>query len=120
MRARDAAFLKYVNERNEIEGCVYLQRKKNRLYLGMLGVLPDLQARGTGKQLMEAAADYAKKLGCETIFMKVISVRHELIEWYERQGYRKTGDFEPFPADHRFGTPAQPLEFIILERNIGK
>ncbi|MEI9810790.1 MAG: hypothetical protein WDO16_24580 [Bacteroidota bacterium] len=48
----------------------------------------------------------------------MISVRHELTAWYERQGYTKTGITEPFPSDDGFGTPAQPLEFIIMEKEI--
>ena len=50
--------------------------------------------------------------------MRVISVRHELIAWYERKGYRKTGETEPFPTDNRFGIPTQPLEFIIMEKEV--
>ena len=50
--------------------------------------------------------------------MNVISVRQELIAWYERLGYRKTGETKPLPADHRFGVPTQPLEFAIMEKNM--
>ena len=50
--------------------------------------------------------------------MNVISVRPELIAWYERLGYQKTGETKPLPADTRFGTPTQPLEFAIMEKII--
>ena len=113
-----ARFLKYVNEQNLLEGCVFLQKKETKLYLGMLSVSPDLQSRGIGKALMHAASGYAKEQGCQSVFIKVISVRHELIDWYLRQGFVKTGESEPFPADNRFGTPTQPLEFIIMEKNL--
>lgn len=118
MQGVGAVFLKYVNEKNEIEGCVFLEKKGNKLYLGMLSVSPKLQAKGTGKQLMNAAAGYAKQEGCGLIFMRVISLRHELIKWYEKQGYYKTGQTEPFPNDDRFGIPTQPLEFLIMEKKI--
>ena len=118
MKTEGAIFLKCVNEQEDIEGCVYLHKKENRLYLGMLSVSPMLQSKGTGKQLMGAAANYAKQEGCHTIFMRVISVRHELIKWYEKQGYFKTGQTEAFPNDHRFGVPTQPLEFLIMEKMI--
>ncbi|HEY6504497.1 MAG TPA: GNAT family N-acetyltransferase [Chitinophagaceae bacterium] len=118
LRSPGAFFLKYVNEKNEIEGCVFLQKKENRLYLGMLSVSPLLQAKGIGKQLMNAATEHAKQQNCSSIFMRVISVRHELIAWYERQGYVKTGITEPFPKDDRFGIPTQPLKFIIMEKDI--
>ena len=118
MKTEGAIFLKCVNEQEEIEGCVYLHKKENRLYLGMLSVSPMLQSKGTGKQLMGAAANYAKQEGCHSIFMRVISVRHELIKWYEKQGYFKTGQTEAFPNDDRFGVPTQPLEFLIMEKMI--
>jgi ribosomal protein S18 acetylase RimI-like enzyme len=114
-----ATFLKGINEQNQIEACVFLHKKGDKLYLGMLSVSPLIQAKGIGKQLMQAAENYAKENQCSSIFMKVISVRHELIAWYERQGYRRTGETEPFPTDNRFGIPVEPLEFIILEKNIG-
>jgi len=118
MQTREALFLKYINEENEIEGCVYLHKKGNKLYLGMLSVSPALQAKGIGKQLMNEASGYAKQEGCQSIFMRVISVRHELINWYEKQAYCKTGQTEPFPTDDRFGVPTQPLEFLIMEKMI--
>src|SRR5687767_7590191 len=111
-----ARFLKYVNEKKEIQGSVFLQKKENKLYLGMLSVSPLIQAKGIGKQLMAAAEIFANEQACYTIFMKVISIRHELIARYERQGYSNTGKTEPFPVDNRFGIPTQPLEFIILEK----
>jgi ribosomal protein S18 acetylase RimI-like enzyme len=118
MRTNGSVFLKYINEQNKIVGCVFLDKKENKLYLGMLSVSPILQARGTGKQLMNAAADYAKQEGCDSIFMRVISVRHELINWYEKQGYSRTGQTEAFPNDNRFGIPTRPLEFLIMEKMI--
>lgn len=116
MQTPGAVFLKYINEENNIEGCVFLDKKENKLYLGMLSVSPLVQAKGIGKQLMTAAEDYARDQKCSSIFMKVISVRHELVAWYERHGYSKTRETEPFPSDDRFGVPIQPLEFVIMEK----
>ena len=116
MQHPDTVFLKYSNDKNEIEGCVFLQKREDKLYLGMLSVSPTVQAKGTGKQLMAAAEDYARQMECPAIFMRVISIRYELIAWYERQGYQKTGSTEPFPTDKPFGKPKLPLEFLILEK----
>jgi ribosomal protein S18 acetylase RimI-like enzyme len=118
MQTEGAIFLKYVGDQDGVDGCVFLQNKDKKLYLGMLSVSPAIQAMGIGKQLMAEAELYAAKNKCTAIFMKVISVRHELVAWYERKGYRKTGEKEPFPTDDRFGVPTQPLEFIILEKQI--
>lgn len=111
----DATILVY-KETGQLLGCVYLELKDNDLYLGMLTVSPDAQANGIGKQLMAAAEQMAINKHCRAITMTVISVRHELIAWYERRGYRQTGETKPFPNDPAFGLPKQPLEFVVLEK----
>jgi len=113
---KKAVILKYTDNENRLLGCVYLQKKQTKLYLGMLTVLPDLQATGIGKQLLVAAEEHAKQTACTTITMTVISVRYELIAWYERHGYQATGETEPFPASQEFGLPKQPLHFIVMEK----
>ena len=115
---KEAIILKHVSENGSITGCVYLHKKERGLYLGMLTVSPLLQGAGIGKQLLAAADNYAKENNCDAVFMSVISVRHELIAWYERNGYRQTGEREPFQTDLRFGIPTQPLEFVIMEKKM--
>lgn len=118
MAEPDAVILKYTNENGQIQGCVYLKQKTRKLYLGMLTVSPELQARGIGKQLLAAAENRAHQLLCDTIQMTVISVRKELIAWYERHGYVATGETAPFPADPQFGLPKRSLEFIVMEKKL--
>ena len=117
IRTPGAVILKYEQEGQTV-GCVYLQKKGDRLYLGMLSVSPEIQAQGIGKKLLKAADEHAKKNNCSVIEMTVISVRHELIAWYERNGYHKTSKREPFPNDGRFGNPRQDLEFVYLEKTV--
>jgi ribosomal protein S18 acetylase RimI-like enzyme len=117
LKTPGAAILKY-EEEGTVLGCVYLQKKADRLYLGMLSVSPDRQAQGIGKKLLDAANEHAKFNHCSVIEMTVISVRKELIQWYERNGYHPTFKREPFPNDGRFGNPRQQLEFIYLEKNV--
>ena len=47
-----------------------------------------------------------------------ISVRDELIAWYERRGYSRTGKYKPFPyGDERFGIPKRDdLRFEVLSK----
>jgi ribosomal protein S18 acetylase RimI-like enzyme len=97
-------------------GCVYLKTAKEKVYLGMLSVWPAMQGAGVGKTLMAAAAEYARGQGCEAIRITVISVRDELIAWYERHGFVRTGEVEPFHAGDRFGTQKQQLELAVLEK----
>lgn len=112
----NAVILKYTNTNGEIIGCVYLEKKNTKLYLGMLTVSPEIQAKGIGKQLLAASENYAKEKGYMAITMTVIFVRKELIAWYERHGYNPTGKTEPFPVGPEFGLPKQPLHFIVLEK----
>ena len=110
--------LKYV-ERATILGCVELDRKGDQLYLGMLTVQPDLQGKGIGKELLKAAEEEARKQKCTGIFMTVISVRRELIDWYIRHGYSDTGQRKPFEVpDSRWGTPKIKLEFAVLAKKL--
>jgi ribosomal protein S18 acetylase RimI-like enzyme len=111
----NAQLLKYVRG-GQLLGCVYLEQKGNDLYLGMLTVSPELQAGGIGRQLLEAAEQIARDRQCRAITMTVIPQRHELIAWYERRGYQRTGAVHPFPDDPRFGEPKVPLSFIELEK----
>jgi ribosomal protein S18 acetylase RimI-like enzyme len=109
--------LKYT-ENDKIIGTVSLEKQGDKLYLGMLTVSPDLQGGGIGKQLLKAAEIFAKEENIGKITMTVISVRAELIAWYERHGYVRTGETKPFPMnDPNFGEPKAFLEFIVLEKS---
>ena len=113
-----SVFLKYLNEEGILEGCVFLHKKDNRIYLGMFSVSPSAQGKGIGKKLLAAADHYAKEHNCSSIYMTVITVRKELIAWYERNGYQKTSKVLPFPLDERYGIPTQPLEMLVLEKHL--
>lgn len=111
-----AVVLKASDEADVISGCVFLEKREERLYLGMLSVSPEKQAHGIGKQLLAAAAEHARAQGCSSIYMRVLSKRHELIGWYERHGYHSTGETAPYDAPSKYGVPTQPLEFVIMEK----
>jgi len=113
-----SVFLIYRNNEGELVGCVNLQRKGERMYLGMFSVSPEQQGGGLGKKLMTAAEEHAKAEGVRAIYMSVISVRADLIAWYERRGYADTGERIPFPEDGRTGPHLQDLEFMVLEKPV--
>jgi ribosomal protein S18 acetylase RimI-like enzyme len=108
--------LKCCDADENIIGCVHLQPQHKKIYLGMLTVSPQLQTNGIGKLLLTAAENYAKENNFGSIIMTVISIRKELIAWYERRGYVNTGQTKPFPNDPDFGIPKQKLEFIVMEK----
>ena len=86
----------------------------------MLTVAPRLQASGLGRRLLAAAEDYACGHGARTIAMTVIDVRHSLIAYYQRRGYRLTGETAPFPyGDTRVGRPLRnDLAFVVMEKPV--
>ncbi|MBB3764866.1 ribosomal protein S18 acetylase RimI-like enzyme [Sphingomicrobium lutaoense] len=100
-------------------GCIALADKgRDRFYFGMLTVDPRMQGAGLGKQLLDAAEDFARQQGAKVMEMQVIAQRTDLIAWYERRGYRATGGTAPFPMhDPRFGLPKRDdLVFALFEK----
>ena len=89
----------------------------DRAYLGMLAVAPQGQAGGIGRRLLAAAEAAAQEAwGSATVEMTVIGRRSELIGWYERRGYARTGEIRPFP--HASDKPID-LPMVVLARNLG-
>lgn len=118
LQKENVTILKYT-ESSKIIGSVYLEKQVDKLYLGMLTVSPELQGGGIGKKFMQAAEDLAKENNIPKISMTVISVRKELIEYYERRGFKNTGETKPFPMnDPKFGIPKQQLAFIVMEKEL--
>jgi ribosomal protein S18 acetylase RimI-like enzyme len=102
-------------------GTVLLEERKDGVwYLGLLTIRPDRQKRQLGRGLLAAAEDFAKERGDRRVRMTVVNVRDRLIAWYERRGYRLTGETQPFPyGDERFGRPLRDdLHFVVLEKDI--
>ena len=99
--------------------CVHVADEDGAGYLGMFSVRPELQGGGLGKQLMaEAERVVREEWGLPVMRMTVIDLRGELIAFYTRRGYRRTGITKPFPyGDPRFGIPRRDdLRFEILEK----
>ena len=86
----------------------------------MFTIRPDMQSRRLGRTLLNEAEAFAASHGARRMRMTVITVRPELIAWYERRGYARTGELLPFPyADERFGLPLRDdLEFEALEKEL--
>nr|WP_313040844.1 GNAT family N-acetyltransferase [Brevundimonas diminuta] len=103
-----------------LTGCVQVAKQGEGLaYLGLLTVDPRRQAGGLGRWLIAAAeAEAIDRFGATRMEMTVIRQRAELIAWYERRGYRLTGETRPFPLDdERFGLPqTRELVFVVLEK----
>ncbi|MFF9624379.1 GNAT family N-acetyltransferase [Streptomyces griseosporeus] len=106
-----------VERDGEIVACCQLEHRGEYAYFGMFAVRPSLQGAGLGKVIIAEAERQARQTwGVSEMHMTVISVREDLIAWYERRGYRRTGRTSPFPyGDERFGVPRRDdLRFELL------
>lgn len=107
-------------ENGELVGSVNLERFGGRRFLGMLTVKPTAQARGLGRRLIAFAEDCARNEGSRALFMTVISIRTELIAYYERRGYHPTGETKDFPFDNpKFGLPKRrDFHLLVLKKDL--
>jgi len=98
-----------------LAGCVYVELRGNRGYLGLLGVDPPRQGTGLGRKLMNAAENFFREAGCQAIDLRVISARAPLPAFYRHLGYRETGT-APFASD----VPAKvPCHYILMSKRLG-
>jgi N-acetylglutamate synthase-like GNAT family acetyltransferase len=102
-----------VAEENEVVvGCVHVEMRGERSYLGLLSVNPDGQKSGVGSKLMTAAEDYCAKAGSRFMDLRIVSVRQELPEFYHRRGYVETGT-APFTPGLE---PKVPCHFVNMAK----
>ncbi|MFJ8905664.1 GNAT family N-acetyltransferase [Streptomyces sp. NPDC102359] len=120
IKAPDSRLLT-VEREGRIVACCQLQHRGEYAYFGMFAVDPAQQGSGLGRTVIAEAERQAREgWGVTEMHMTVISVREELIAWYERRGYRRTGRTTPFPyGDERFGIPQRDdLEFELLVKKL--
>jgi GNAT superfamily N-acetyltransferase len=95
-----------------LRGCVYVELRGDRSYLGLLSVDPSQQQSGLGSLLLEAGEEYCRELGSRSMDILIINLRTELPPFYQRRGYVESGPF-PLPADIR---TTQPCHFITMAK----
>lgn len=101
--------------------CCQLQPRGDHAYFGMFAVSPQEQGGGLGRAVIAEAERVAREdWGVREMRMTVISLREDLIAWYHRRGYTRTGKTSPFPyGDERFGIPLRDdLEFELLVKQL--
>jgi GNAT superfamily N-acetyltransferase len=97
-----------------LAGCVYLELRGDRGYLGLLGVDPPRQRTGLGRKLMDAAENYFRDAGCCAIDLRIVSARAPLPAFYRHLGYIETGT-APLPSD----APVKvPCHFILMSKTL--
>ena len=97
-----------------LAGCVYVEVRGDRGYLGLLGVEPRRQGTGLGRKLMHAAEDFFRTANCVAIDLRIVSARAPLSAFYRHLGYVETGT-APLPPD----APAKvPCHFILMSKSL--
>ena len=95
-----------------VNGCVYVEPRGERSYLGLLSVDPTSQQGGLGSLLMTEAEKYCRERGSHCMDIVIVSLRDELPSFYQKRGYVGTGT-SPFPAD----VPTKiPCHFINMSK----
>ncbi|MFZ7095663.1 GNAT family N-acetyltransferase [Luteimonas dalianensis] len=104
---------------DRLQACAHVAVEDGGGYFGMFAVRPGLQGAGTGRTVLAECERIARdEWQLPFMRMTVLVQRGELIAWYQRRGYRRTGVFKPFPyGDERFGIPRRDdLRFETLEK----
>ena len=105
------AFLVAEDEQG-MSGCVYLEPRGERAYLGLLSVDPSRQQSGLGSRLMAAGEEYCRERGARFMDIYIVNLREDLPAFYQRRGYVENGT-TPFPPDI---PTKQPCHFINMSK----
>jgi len=110
--AKGAFLLAEVN--GKLNGCVYVELRGERSYLGLLSVDPTCQQSGLGSRLMLEAEKYCRERGSRGMDILIVSLREDLPSFYQRRGYVASGT-TPFPPD----VPTKiPCHFINMSKSL--
>lgn len=110
-------------EDGSLLACCHIEKQDDVCYFGMFAVTPGRQGGGAGSSLLtEVERIAAEEWRCGRMRMTVIDARDDLIAWYQRRGYCRTGEHKPFPyGDARFGIPKRDdLRFEWLEKPLAQ
>jgi len=96
----------------KLNGCVYVEMRGTRSYLGLLSVDPASQQSGLGSLLMQEAEQYCRERGSRFMDILIVNLRDELPPFYKKHGYLENGT-SPFPADVE---TLVPVHFINMSK----
>lgn len=107
------------SENGNVKACICVEESEDCVYIGFFAVHPNYQGMGVGKDILFQAERFAsEQLGVRKYVMVVVSQREELISFYERRGYVRTGNIEKYPAHLNVGVPLNSdLTIEYLEKN---
>lgn len=110
---RKGAFI--LAENGEVlSGCVYVELRGDRSYLGLLSVDPAIQQSGLGSLLMREGEKYCRERGSQAMDILIVNLREDLPAFYQKRGYVYTGT-TPFPPDVETKIPCH---FINMSKSL--
>ncbi|MEI7916647.1 MAG: GNAT family N-acetyltransferase [Methylophilaceae bacterium] len=114
---REDAFVLVGVLRDQIIASIACEHLENTAKFGLIAVKPTLQNKGYGREMIKAAeAITAREWRVAGFYMSVITLRTELIEFYERLGFERSGQFEDFPENPALWQPkvqTLALEYLV-------
>jgi len=114
---REDAFVLVGVLRDQVVASIACERLENTAKFGLIAVKPTLQNKGYGREMIQAAEVITtREWRVAGFFMSVITLRTELIEFYERLGFERSGQFEDFPENPALWQPkvqSLALEFLV-------
>ena len=116
VQAADARFVLALDG-DVLVGSALIKRHGDGAYFGMFAIDPDVQGGGLGKAMLAYCEAAARELW-QAAFLRlaVISLRDQLIQWYERRGFVQTGEHETFPFETATGALRTDFDLIVLEK----
>ena len=100
---------------DKLNGCVYVELRGERSYLGLLSVDPACQKSGLGSILMAEAEKHCRERGSRFMDIMIVNLRDDLPAFYQRRGYAENGTTTPFPDD----VPTKiPCHFINMTKSL--
>lgn len=117
---RENSVILLYRENQTLQACVHLEKEGERAHLGMLSVSAHLQGQKAGQRILKYCESFVREHWmAHEIQIEVLNPREELMAWYERRGFLKTGKTLPFPQDPKFGIPkVKGLYFFEMVKRI--
>ena len=109
-------FLLLEDAAGRLVACVYIEPgQDSRCYLGLLSIAPEKQGAGLGRRVLAHAENFARQIGCHTMWLRTLSARTPpLRPYYERFGYKLVEIIPLPPVFH----PKIPCAFVVMEKHL--
>ncbi len=108
-------------EADELRGCAMIEKPapgRTAAYFGMFAIDTSIRSKGLGRAVVAACERFVRDLwDAQAMEMSVISLRTELMGWYERQGYELTGERQPFPFSETTGEVRRDFDLVTMRKD---